>query len=80
MKLSNYQAKLVSKLRKENRFLWHNEGRNFRAWIGDEKGEVIEYIRRDSAESLAKKKTIKLIDGDHPIRLYKHGLRRDKHE
>jgi hypothetical protein len=76
LKLSKYQSKIISKLRKENHFLWHNEGPDFKAWIGDEEGKVIEYIRRDSAESLAKNKVIKLIDGDYPLRLYKHGLRR----
>jgi len=73
MKLSRYQAEIVSKL-DGGLYLWTNEGNNFRAWLGDEKGREVERVNVRSANALYDNKIIKYVDGDYPLHLYKYEL------
>ncbi|MGG0308387.1 hypothetical protein ABEY43_06765 [Priestia megaterium] len=73
MKISKAQSDIISEM-KNGLFLWTNEGNNFRAWLGDEKGREIKRIRVDSARVLLNNKLIKYKEGNYPMTLYKYEL------
>lgn len=72
--LSKYQLSIVEKMKEDDVYLWHNDGANFRAWLGNSKGKEIKSVRIDSAEALHNKGVIKITDGDYPSRLFRYKL------
>lgn len=73
MKLSKYQNDIINELKK-GFYIWTNEGENYKAWLGDDKGVVIKYIRVRTAEILFNKNIIKYINGDYGRGLFKYRL------
>jgi hypothetical protein len=73
-KLSKYQSEIVSALNEDGVFLWTNEGSGFRAWLGDNNGAVIDYIRVRSAEALVNAGVINFVDGTYRNGIFKYEL------
>lgn len=56
--LSKTQTDILNKL-KSGLYIWTNEGKGYKAWLGDVNGNFIESIDKRSAESLARNELIK---------------------
>lgn len=64
---------VVSDLRKGT-YLWTNEGKDLKAWLGDEYGNPIKAVDVDVANDLFMEGRIFLTDGDYPGGLYRYSL------
>ena len=75
MNLSTYQNKIVEQLKEEGNYIWTNEGEGYRVWIGDESGQVKEYLRKDTVRNLFNLGLIVYSEGDHSKRLFRYTLK-----
>lgn len=73
MNLSKSQKEVISQL-KSGLFVWTNEGNNFKAWIGDAKGNKQKGIHVKTVEVLLNRGWIKFVDGDYREGLFKYEL------
>lgn len=73
MELSKAQKEVISALELGS-YVWTNEGADFKAWIGDSKGNKQKGIRVKTAELLVNKGFIKFVEGDYRQGIFKYEL------
>lgn len=73
MILTKAQKQLILDL-EEGYFVWTNDGRNFKAWLGDEDSKTVKNVRTRTLEILLEKGFVKFINGQYRDGLYKYGL------
>lgn len=73
MRLSKAQKRLISEV-EEGRFVWTNDGKDFKAWLGDEDSKSVKSVHTRTVEILVEKGFLKFINGEYRDGLYKYGL------
>jgi hypothetical protein len=73
MKLSKAQLEVVDSM-KNGLFLFTGEGSNFKAWLGDENGTHVKFLKKKTVEILYHLKVIKIADRFYHRKLYKYEL------
>jgi len=74
MRMSKAQKEVISEM-KRGLFIWTNEGRDFKAWLGNEMGQKVRGIKVRTLEILYDRGEVTLLNEKYPSGRYKYGLK-----